>query len=81
MDSSARPGAADGGPERADRRADGARSAGGIVGAMARYSLPGDNVFPEGITEGGGTTFYVGSMGDGTIFRGDAATPGPVRAG
>lgn len=33
---------------------------------MARYSLPGDNVFPEGITEGGGTTFYVGSMGDGT---------------
>ena len=48
---------------------------------MARYSLPGDNVFPEGITEGGGTTFYVGSMGEGTIFRGDAATPGPVRAG
>lgn len=41
---------------------------------MARYPLPGDNVFPEGITDGGGTTFYVGSMGDGTIFRGDAAT-------
>lgn len=41
---------------------------------MARYPLPGDNVFPEGITEGGGTAFYVGSMGDGTIFRGDAAT-------
>jgi len=33
---------------------------------MARYPLPGDNVFPEGITDGGGTTFYVGSMGDGT---------------
>jgi len=41
---------------------------------MARYSLPGDNVFPEGITEGGGATFYVGSLGDGTIFRGDVAT-------
>jgi hypothetical protein len=39
---------------------------------VARYSLPGDNVFPEGITGGAGTTFYVGSMGDGTIFRGDA---------
>ena len=41
---------------------------------VARYALPGDNVFPEGITEGGGTTFFVGSMGDGTIYRGDAAT-------
>jgi sugar lactone lactonase YvrE len=38
---------------------------------VARYSLPGDNVFPEGITEGPGSTFFVGSMGDGTIFRGD----------
>ncbi len=41
---------------------------------MARYALPGDNVFPEGITAGGGTTFFVGSMGDGTIYRGDTAT-------
>jgi len=41
---------------------------------VARYALPGDNVFPEGITEGGGTAFFVGSMGDGTIYRGDAAT-------
>lgn len=41
---------------------------------VARYALPGDNVFPEGITEGGGTVFYVGSMGDGTIYRGDTAT-------
>jgi hypothetical protein len=41
---------------------------------VARYPLPGDNVFPEGITEGGGTTFHVGSMGDGAIFRGDTAT-------
>jgi sugar lactone lactonase YvrE len=41
---------------------------------VGRYALPGDNVFPEGITEGGGTVFYVGSMGDGTIYRGDTAT-------
>ena len=41
---------------------------------VVRYPLPGDNVFPEGITEGGGTTFYVGSMGDGTVFRGDTTT-------
>jgi sugar lactone lactonase YvrE len=41
---------------------------------VARYDLPGDNVFPEGITEGGGTVFFVGSMGDGTIYRGDTAT-------
>ena len=40
---------------------------------MARYPLPGKNVFPEGITEGGGTVFFVGSMGDGTIYRGDTA--------
>jgi hypothetical protein len=39
-----------------------------------RYSLPGDNVFPEGITEGGGTGFFVGSMGDGTIYYGDTET-------
>jgi hypothetical protein len=38
---------------------------------VARYALPGGNVFPEGITEGGGIVFYVGSMGDGTIYRGD----------
>lgn len=41
---------------------------------MTRYDLPGGNVFPEGITEGGGTVFYAGSMGDGTIYRGDTAT-------
>lgn len=35
------------------------------------YVLPGDAVFPEGITEGGdGRTFYVGSSSDGTIFAG-----------
>jgi sugar lactone lactonase YvrE len=41
-----------------------------------RYILPGDKVFPEGITEGPGTTFFAGSLGDGTIYRGDAATGG-----
>ena len=41
---------------------------------MASYALPGTNVFPEGITEGPGTTFFVGSMGDGSIYRGDTAT-------
>ncbi|MDA8323925.1 MAG: hypothetical protein M0030_29525 [Actinomycetota bacterium] len=41
---------------------------------MRRYVLPGQQVFPEGITEGPGSTFYVGSLGDGTIFRGDTAT-------
>lgn len=41
---------------------------------MTRYPLPGDNVFPEGITEGPDGTFFAGSMGDGTIYRGDTAT-------
>ena len=41
---------------------------------VVRYSLPGDSVFPEGIADGGGTVFFVGSMGDGTIYRGDTAT-------
>ncbi|MHB1431308.1 MAG: hypothetical protein ACYCVZ_04220 [Streptosporangiaceae bacterium] len=41
---------------------------------MHRYVLPGQQVFPEGITEGPGSTFFVGSLGDETIFRGDTAT-------
>jgi Cu-Zn family superoxide dismutase len=41
---------------------------------MRRFEIPGDNVFPEGITEGPGTTFFVGSMTDGTIYRGDTTT-------
>lgn len=41
--------------------------------------LPGDNVFPEGITAGPGTAGFVGSMGDGTIYRGDIST-GEVEA-
>ena len=35
------------------------------------FVLPGDQVYPEGITEGPGTTFYVGSIDTGTIYRGD----------
>jgi Cu-Zn family superoxide dismutase len=34
-----------------------------------RYVLPGDRVFPEGITEGPDHTFFVGSTTDGTLFR------------
>ena len=41
---------------------------------MVGYALPGTSVFPEGITEGPGTTFFVGSMADGGIYRGDTAT-------
>jgi sugar lactone lactonase YvrE len=41
---------------------------------VRRYAIPGGNVFPEGITEGAGTTFFVGSLGDGTIYGGDADT-------
>ena len=34
------------------------------------YVLPGDAVFPEGVTARG-RTFYVTSTTDGTVFRGD----------
>jgi len=39
-----------------------------------RFEIPGDAVFPEGITEGPGTTFFLGSLTDGTIYRGDTST-------
>lgn len=40
-------------------------------GVLSEYLLPGDGVFPEGITEDpDGTTFYVSSYARGTIFRG-----------
>ena len=39
------------------------------------YVLPGDAVFPEGVTLDGDTnTFYVGSTTDGTIFEGNVET-------
>lgn len=33
-----------------------------------------DGIFPEGIASGRGSTFYVGSLADGTIYRGDYRT-------
>jgi hypothetical protein len=39
----------------------------------ARIDLP-DGSFPEGIESGRGTSFFVGSMTDGAIFRGDVRT-------
>lgn len=39
------------------------------------YTLPGDQVFPEGIAyDAVANAFYVGSTDDGTIFRGDLET-------
>jgi sugar lactone lactonase YvrE len=37
---------------------------------VERFVLPGELAFPEGITEGPGSTFFVGSLGDGTLYRG-----------
>lgn len=50
----------------------------GIIPASARQfpdeiGLP-DTFFPEGIAVGRGSTFYVGSLADGSIYRGDLAT-------
>jgi Cu-Zn family superoxide dismutase len=44
-----------------------------VLGAAlpSQYVIPGDNVFPEGVTLRPGTdTFYVSSTSDGTIYRG-----------
>jgi hypothetical protein len=55
----------------------------------SRVDLP-DGFFPEGITGGAGTTVYVGSLIDGSIWRGDVRTgqgsvlvdsPGPQAVG
>ena len=56
----------------------------------ARIDLP-DGFFPEGIERGRGTSFFVGSLLDGAIWRGDfrtgsgavfvAGTPGSAAAG
>lgn len=41
-------------------------------GDVVSYELPGDAVYPEGVTfDASQNVFYVGSTGDGTIFRGD----------
>ena len=39
----------------------------------ARIDLP-NGFFPEGIESGRGTSFFVGSMSDGAIWRGDLRT-------
>jgi DNA-binding beta-propeller fold protein YncE len=40
-----------------------------------RFELPGATVFPEGIGyDAAGNAFFVGSSGDGTLYRGDVAT-------
>ena len=53
--------------------------AGAQGGRPAEYVIPGDRVFPEGITtEPGSRAFYVGSTTDGTIFRGDVRRAGLV---
>lgn len=41
---------------------------------ITRYTLPGEAVFPEGITEGPDRTFYVSGSADGTVFRGSLDT-------
>lgn len=42
----------------------------------ARYTIPGERVFPEGVAVVPGTrTFFVSSTRDGTIFRGDLRRP------
>ncbi len=49
---------------------------GGALAATERYTLPGDNVFPEGIASGPMTgEFFVGSTTTGTVYRGTVGTP------
>jgi hypothetical protein len=50
-----------------------AAAAGGDRNFPARIDLPNGS-FPEGIESGRGTSFFVGSMTDGTIWRGDFRT-------
>lgn len=46
---------------------------GAIAAPPDRYTIPGAAVFPEGITtDAASGQFYVGSTGDGTVFRGAA---------
>ena len=51
----------------------GASPAGQSGNFPARIDLP-DGFFPEGIESGRGTSFFVGSMSDGAIWRGDLRT-------
>ena len=51
----------------------GASPAGQSGNFPARIDLP-NGFFPEGIESGRGTSFFVGSLLDGTIWRGDLRT-------
>jgi hypothetical protein len=51
----------------------GAQPAGNSANFPARIDLP-DGFFPEGIEAGPGTTYFVGSLVDGTIRQGDLRT-------
>lgn len=43
---------------------------------IERYELPGDGVYPEGITEGpDGKTFYVSGSAEGAVYRGHIDRP------
>lgn len=43
------------------------------------YTLPGETVYPEGVAYDPSTgDFYVGSTGDGTVYRGKVSTPGEL---
>ncbi len=44
------------------------------AGDGATYTLPGEEVFPEGIAVFGGN-YYVGSVGNGDVYRGDLTQP------
>ena len=45
----------------------------------AVWSLPGEEVFPEGVaTDPAGGSFYVGSTRDGAVYRGDVDAPGTM---
>lgn len=48
-------------------------TAGGSAQFPSEIDLP-DGFFPEGIAVGRGSTFYVGSLADGSIYRGDLRT-------
>lgn len=51
-----------------------ASPASGDTGVIT-YELPGDEVYPEGVTyDASANAFYAGSTTDGTIFRGDIET-------
>jgi Cu-Zn family superoxide dismutase len=49
---------------------------GTVAAASQRYTLPGDNVFPEGIAADAATgDLYVGSTSSGSVYRGNPSSP------